>query len=162
MVDIGAREKLAEPDLLTMKSNKQKRAELAARKFARREEAATKAALAAAERHADEFRAALARGEVAVDRDKLAPTRSYSEPDFVVRGTYRPVPFVCKSCGKEEIWTPHQQKWWYEVARGDRFTIAKFCRPCRRKERERAAKARAEHLEGVARKAAANRKDIKL
>jgi hypothetical protein len=123
-----------------MKSNEQKRAELEARRAAKREAVARRARLDEAERRHDQFLAALARGELAVDRNRLAPSGSYGDPDFVLRGTYQPVPFVCKSCGKEEVWTPYQQKWWYEVALGDRFTTAKFCRPCRRKERERSAR----------------------
>jgi hypothetical protein len=137
-----------------MKSNKQKRAELKARKEAKREAAAVAAKRAAEQRRRDEFAAAIARGEVAVDRAKLAPSGSYSRPEYVLRGTYRPVPFVCKSCGKEEVWTPGQQKWWYEIAQGDRFAGPKFCRPCRAKERARRTEARRVHLEGVARKAA--------
>ena len=58
-------------------------------------------------------------------------------------------------CGAAQVWTPRQQKWWYEVAGGDRFSGPKFCRPCRAQERARKAEARRTHLEGAARKAKA-------
>ena len=94
----------------------------------------------------------VARG-TAVNRQALAPSYSgYSEPTFVTRGVYTDQPFECSDCGKAEIWTAVQQKWWYEVAKGDVFTIASRCRACRRKERERRAEARRLHLEGIARK----------
>jgi len=27
-------------------------------------------------------------------------------------------PFICRDCGKHEIWKATSQKWWYEVAKG--------------------------------------------
>ena len=95
-----------------------------------------------------------AAGAVLVEPDNLALYLSYSLPAFVQRGTYRPVNFACKGCGKNEIWTPTQQKWWYEVAKGNPSTTATRCRLCRRKERERRTEARQMHLEGLARKVA--------
>jgi hypothetical protein len=92
--------------------------------------------------------------EIVVNSAALKPNNSYGCPDFVERGYYVDKPFVCESCGADQIWTATQQKWWYEVAKGDVYTTAKkLCRPCRRKERERRAKARQVHLEGLARKA---------
>ena len=130
-----------------MKSGKQRRAELNAKKNARAANSATEQAEAA--------RAALERdaiGGAPVNREALAAHNSYSEPEFVTRGFYADQPFQCVDCGKAEIWTAHQQKWWYEVAKGDVFTIARRCRVCRRRERERRAQARRVHLEGIARK----------
>ena len=60
--------------------------------------------------------------------------------------------FTCVDCGLEQVWTATQQKWWYEVAKGDVFTTATRCRACRRRERTRKAEARRVHLEGLARK----------
>ena len=91
-------------------------------------------------------------GDVAVNRAALAPSRSYSVPPFVVRGCYRDLAFVCQGCGRREVWTAKQQKWWYEVAKGGMFTTARHCRPCRRRERERRAAARRTHWEGLARR----------
>ncbi|HZY89953.1 MAG TPA: zinc-ribbon domain containing protein [Gemmataceae bacterium] len=129
-----------------MKSGKQRRAELDARKKVRAAKSAAERAVAA--------RAALARaaaGGAPVNREALAPHNSYGEPDFVTRGLYLDRPFGCIDCGKAEVWTARQQKWWYEVAKGEVFTTARRCRACRRRERERRAEARRVHLEGLAR-----------
>ncbi|MFT3786282.1 MAG: zinc-ribbon domain containing protein [Tepidisphaeraceae bacterium] len=66
---------------------------------------------------------------------------------------YEDQPFTCVDCGKHEVWSAAQQKWWYEVAKGDVWTVAQRCRLCRRRERERKNEARSVHLEGLARKA---------
>ena len=79
---------------------------------------------------------------VPVNEENLAPYNSYSAPDFVERGYYRDRPFVCAGCGKKEIWTAGQQKWWYEVAQGYIYSTAKLCRPCRRRERDETQPAR--------------------
>jgi hypothetical protein len=73
-------------------------------------------------------------------------------PEFVTRGYYVDQPFRCKSCGTAQVWTGTQQKWWYESAKGDVWTVAVLCRPCRRRERERKEGARKVHLEGLAKK----------
>ena len=52
----------------------------------------------------------------------LAPNNSYGAPDFVSRGYYADRPFRCVDCGKEEVWTGTQQKWWCEVAKGFVYT----------------------------------------
>jgi Probable zinc-ribbon domain len=87
-----------------------------------------------------------------VNEESLAPYKSYGAPAFVMRGYYEDVPFRCRGCGRDEIWTATQQKWWYEVAKGYVYSTAKWCRPCRKKEQARRAEARRVHLEGVARK----------
>ena len=86
---------------------------------------------------------------VVVNGNLLAPTGSYSRPDFVERGYYLDVPFTCADCGKSEVWTARQQKWWYEVAKGDMFTRARRCRPCRRTKRVVKEAARRVHLDGI-------------
>ncbi|MBX9622618.1 MAG: zinc-ribbon domain-containing protein [Gemmataceae bacterium] len=130
-----------------MKSGKQRRAELDAKRQAR---AAREAAeVVSAAREAGERAAALG---MAVNRAALAPHNSYGEPDFVTRGFYADEPFECVDCGKAEVWRAGQQKWWYEVAKGDVFTTARRCRECRRRERARRSEARRVHQEGVARK----------
>jgi len=135
-----------------MKSNKQKRSEISARKKARREKEEMLAALAAEEARLQLRRKARPRGEAPVNEARLRPNNSYSIPAFVERGFYVPIEFACKKCGKLETWTAEQQKWWYEIAKGDVFTTATMCRPCRRKERARRDDARRIHLEGLARK----------
>lgn len=78
--------------------------------------------------------------------------RKYGVPKFVENGYYVDIPFQCAQCGKEEVWTGNQQKWWYEVAKGYVYSSAKHCRTCRRREQRRRAEARRIHLEGVERK----------
>jgi hypothetical protein len=92
-------------------------------------------------------------GNAPVNADLLAPNRSVGWPEFVRRGYYMDIPFTCKACGAGQIWTSHQQKWWYEVAKGDVFRTANRCRACRRRERERRNEARQVHVSGVAEKA---------
>ena len=96
----------------------------------------------------------IAPSAVVVNTDALAADNSYSVRDFVERGYYVDVHYACKDCGKEEIWCATHQKWWYEVAKGGRWTTANRCGPCRRKERERAAEHRRVSEEGKARKQA--------
>jgi Probable zinc-ribbon domain len=96
--------------------------------------------------------AALLRGRTTVNATLLAPDNSYSTPDYVMRGYYLDKPFTCKDCGKPEVWSATQQKWWYETAKGGVWTMSTRCRACRRRERERRNEARRVHLEGVARK----------
>src|SRR6185312_10511573 len=56
--------------------------------------------------------------------------------------------FDASHCGKEEVWTGTQQKWWYEVAKEFAYSTADRCRVCRRKKREQSAESRRVHLEG--------------
>jgi hypothetical protein len=88
-------------------------------------------------------------GKVVVNPKLLAPDNSYGIPTFVERGYYEAVEFKCKDCEKQETWTPTQQKWWYEVAKGNVWTTAIRCRPCRRLQRERKDAARDTHLAGL-------------
>ncbi|HEX3871900.1 MAG TPA: zinc-ribbon domain containing protein [Pirellulales bacterium] len=121
-----------------MKSNKQRRAELQAKREARRLRAASKKVAVEKARQLALLEAKELDG-VAVNGLKLAGYNSYGDPDFVVRGYYLDIPFTCKSCGREEVWSATQQKWWYEVAKGQVYSTARRCRACRRKERERRA-----------------------
>jgi hypothetical protein len=127
-----------------MKSGKQRRREIIAR---RKKLAVKRSAMV----KAFEFKAT-PYTFVPVNEELLAPNNSYGAPEFVRRGYYIDIPFRCVDCGKEEIWTGTQQKWWYEVAKGFVYSTAIRCRACRRKERERRAEARQVHLEGMARK----------
>jgi hypothetical protein len=123
-----------------MKSGRQRRAEIALNRANKRKKAET---LALAQARS---------AGLAVNAAALRPTNSYSTPDFVERGYYVDRPFTCKDCGKSEVWTATQQKWWYETAKGDVWKVAVRCRACRRRERERKAAARKVHLEGLARR----------
>lgn len=133
----------------TVKSSKQQRLDLDAKRKIRRKKAAEEEAQRQlARRLARQAREASL--GLAVDRSKLAPDGSYSVPGFVSRGYYLDQPFRCQGCGKKEVWTAPQQKWWYEVAKGNVWTTARFCRACRRRERDRRSEARRVHLAGVA------------
>lgn len=44
---------------------------------------------------------------------------------------YEDLNFTCVDCGREEVWTAEQQKWWYETAKGYIFSKAIRCRACR-------------------------------
>jgi putative zinc ribbon protein len=127
-----------------MKSGKQRRTEITVR---RKKLAAKREAVARAQELKDTpYRF------VPVNEALLTPNNSYGAPDFVRRGFYVDRPFRCVDCGKAEVWTGTQQKWWYEVAKGFVYTTAVRCRLCRRKQRERSAESRQVHLEGIERK----------
>ena len=119
-----------------MKSGRQRREEIDLKRARKREKAEARA------------RELARKSQVVVNTALLRPTNSYGIPDFVERGWYIDRPFRCKDCGKAEVWTSNQQKWWYESAKGDVWTVAVRCRPCRRRERERVASARKASLKG--------------
>jgi putative zinc ribbon protein len=127
-----------------MKSAKQRRAEIAAKR--KKRAAKRETSLDAVAPQPAPYRM------IPVNENLLAPNNSYGAPEFVSRGYYVDIPFCCVACGKQEVWTGSQQKWWYEVAKGFVYSTAVRCRPCRRKERMRRAGARRIHLEGMARK----------
>jgi hypothetical protein len=87
-----------------------------------------------------------------VKAENLGPNNSYGVPEFVERGYYVDMPFNCKSCGILQVWTETQQKWWYEVAKGDVWAVAVLCRSCRRREQARRAEARETHRSGLSAK----------
>lgn len=111
-----------------------------------------KEAALAPERERTHAQQDLAKRHVPVNPENLRPTNSRGTPDFVQRGYYVDMPFNCKSCGVAQMWKKTQQKWWYESAKGDVWTVAVLCRPCRRREQARRAAAREVHLAGVAAK----------
>ena len=67
-------------------------------------------------------------------------------------GWYRDYPFHCADCGKLDVWTATQQKWWYEVAKGGILTFATRCRACRKTRREKKEVHRLKTLAGYERK----------
>jgi hypothetical protein len=80
-------------------------------------------------------------------------TPRYPDAMFYLQsGWYRDYPFQCADCGKLEIWTATQQKWWYEVAKGGILTIARRCRTCRKAHREKEDVDRKQTLDGFSRK----------
>ena len=135
----------------SMKSGRERRVEVKQRRSGKKAAVQASEARAAA-RSAEKARAARLRGQVLVNPANLRPTNSYDIPDFVQREFYVDRTFKCKDCGISQVWTATQQKWWYESAKGDVWTVAVRCRPCRRRERERKAVARMVHSDGLAKK----------
>lgn len=128
-----------------MKSTKQRRQEIKARRLQRARRQAQRAIERAVDRPI---------GTAIITPDRLRPTPSHGVPDFVRRGYYQDLPFRCKDCGVEQVWTADQQRWWYEEARGDIWTTAVRCRACRQRERARKDEARRVHLAGLATRSA--------
>jgi hypothetical protein len=86
---------------------------------------------------AEAARAKDARNGVPVSPELLAAFNSYGQPDWLRRGYYLDTPFRCADCGKDEVWTATQQKWWFEVAKGYAYSTAIRCRACRKADREK-------------------------
>lgn len=128
-----------------MKSNKQRRQEIKAQ---RRRRAERQLLI----RRADTRPVHRPVGTEPVAPALLRRNNSYGIPDFVQRGYYQDRPFHCRDCGIEEVWTAAQQRWWYEVAQGEVWTVAVRCRACRQWERARKVEARRIHLAGLAAK----------
>jgi hypothetical protein len=125
-----------------MKSGKQRREEIKAKRLERLEKHAAVVKLNG------QFDVRL--GAVISNVMRLAANNSYGLwPAF-----YLDRPFVCCDCGSQELWTAKQQKWWYEIAQGSIYSSAIRCRPCRLTERDRANEARRVSSEGIARKLA--------
>jgi hypothetical protein len=128
------------------KSNKQRRAELKARRLAR---------VVSLRDHdvrgiAPSVQAGVQPGIVPADHAKLAHNNTYGLlPLF-----YVDTAFTCCGCGSQEVWTAKQQKWWYEEAQGHIDSCAVRCRACRLIERARVTEARRIAEEGLARKRA--------
>ena len=134
-----------------MTSGRQHRTQIKQHRSGKRAAVAAEDLRIEAKRAAKE-RALRLRDKVLVNVANLRPDNSYGAPDFVGREFYVDRRFQCKDCGKDEVWTATQQKWWYESAKGGIWTMATRCRPCRRRERERVAEARRVQQEGMARK----------
>lgn len=85
-------------------------------------------------------------GAVAADTSRQVPISTYGAP----KTFYVDVPFKCRDCGSEEVWTAKHQKWFYEVAKGSLHATAVRCRDCRNrlkdeKEQQRKLMAAPEH-----------------
>jgi hypothetical protein len=78
-------------------------------------------------------REAEANRESGIPRDAIPADLSQQAPNNSVsaRLYYRDYEFTCVDCGVKQVWTAEQQKWWYEVAKGSIYSVAKRCRACR-------------------------------
>jgi hypothetical protein len=123
-----------------MKSGKQRRAEIKARRI---EQAKLMRGMGARA-----LSGKVPAGAVASDPSKL--THNFfctAPPAFYVDRAFR-----CRDCGSDELWTAKQQKWWYEEAKGHIDSTAVRCKPCRRLEQARKADARRISEDGLRRK----------
>jgi len=84
-------------------------------------------------------------GSVLADHHELRHNNTYD----ALPGFYVDKVVSCRTCGKEEVWTGEQQKWWYEVAKGNINSQAVHCRECRDKEKARRDLARKVHNDGL-------------
>src|SRR6188768_3827945 len=105
-----------------MASNRQKRQQMDAKRRANREKAEKEklAKLAASGRIA--YGEVIPEGAVAADLSQQAPNNTYDPRTY-----YVDQPFQCVDCGKEEVWTASQQKWYCEVAKGSIYGQARRC-----------------------------------
>ena len=129
-----------------MASGRQRREVIKAKRAVRKSKAAARKPARASK--------PLPAGSAPVNEALLAPNNSYGAPAFVYRGHYLDTAFTCENCGKEQIWTATQQKWWYEVAKGFAYSTAKLCRACRALVRAHKDESRRMSLAGAARKKA--------
>ena len=112
-----------------MKSNKQRRAEIKARRIER-------ATALEARLRVQDARQLSAEGPLPglelADKSRLAryDTLYGDMPDFYLDQAY-----TCRDCGAEEVWTAKQQKWWYETMQGSVYSQAVRCRACRQARR---------------------------
>jgi len=131
-----------------MKSNKQRRKEIKLKRLARaaklKRELETTIPPYALDKPVKYEKA----GVVLADSKELEHNNTYG----ILPTYYLDKPFTCIDCGSEEIWTAKQQKWWYEIAKGNINSTAVRCRPCRKIQQEIKAEARRVHLEGLSRK----------
>ena len=87
-------------------------------------------------------------GAVAADHGELAHNSTYNVfPRYYVDRV-----FDCADCESEELWTAKQQKWWYEIAKGNIGSFAICCRPCRRERALKRRKVRDIHFAGIIKK----------
>ncbi|MCC9606582.1 zinc-ribbon domain-containing protein [Blastopirellula sp. JC732] len=138
-----------------MKSNRQKREQLKAKRARKAQRAHYAAILRGEVRPANapliNTPIVFKPGNVPCDRSQLAPFGTYSPPAFYENG-YDDISYRCADCGVEDVWTAKNQKWWYEVIKGAIYSGAKRCLACRIKRRKIRADANERRLAGLERK----------
>ncbi len=123
-----------------MKSNKQRRAEIRARRLER-------AARIDAQLAGPDPRGAPAQRAPGLEPADVAVLARRNNTYGALPTYYVDRAFVCRDCGSEEVWTAKQQKWWYEVVQGPIDSTAVRCLACRRA--RRAALAASRESEGA-------------
>jgi hypothetical protein len=128
-------------DAAPAKSGKQKKSELNAKREAKRkkvDDAMAAKELARIQKNRREYENLIAEKRsvgVDVDHAQLRPNNSYSgrSPSFVSRGYYIDIPFVCKFCGGDFVFTGKWQKWWYETVKANLWSRFNRCEECQLK-----------------------------
>jgi hypothetical protein len=121
-----------------MKSNKQRRFEIKARRRKRAE------ALKVDPFKASHFTPLYS---VAADHAELAHNNTYGPLPFF----YVDKAFNCRDCSAHEVWTAKNQKWWFEIAKGNIDSTAIHCLSCRIKRRKEKQRQKA-HMEEMAKR----------
>lgn len=65
--------------------------------------------------------------QIPADIAQQAPHNSYGGVPLF----YEDKEFTCVDCGRVEVWTAEDQKWWYETAKGYICSTAVRCLACR-------------------------------
>lgn len=121
-----------------MKSNKQRRLEIKARRLKR-----TKA-LKAGPNKIDLYRPL---NSIEANQNELVHNNTYG----LLPSLYIDKPFKCQNCDTIEVWKATSQKWWYEVAKGHIDSTAIHCQSCRTK-RKKEKKQQRTHMEIMAKR----------
>jgi hypothetical protein len=88
---------------------------------------------------------------IKADLSKQTPNNSYSPPLY-----YEDVSFKCRDCGAECVWTPKQQRLWYEQWGGSVQSTAVRCRACRQRVRREKIEQK-KHMQAMALEKASKR-----
>lgn len=112
----------------TATGNKQKRERLQKKRESRRKEEELKRKKKSPRRDV-QYDTGFSPGAIPADLTQQAPSNSYSGPKLY----YVDEPFTCVACGRAEVWTAVQQKWYFEVAKGSIYGRAIHCRACRQR-----------------------------
>ncbi|HEX2474134.1 MAG TPA: zinc-ribbon domain containing protein [Lacipirellulaceae bacterium] len=77
------------------------------------------------------------RGAIAADLSQQSGSSAFSRRNF-----YTDIEFTCVDCGAEEVWPARDQKWFFEVVKGNIYSMPKRCLTCRKKARQMKAEQR--------------------
>jgi len=89
----------------------------------------------------------LPRNAVYADLSELAHNNTYGRLPAI----YVDRIFLCMDCGATQLWRARQQKWWFEIVKGNIDSRAVRCRACRKVEQARIEDQK-RHMEVMARK----------
>jgi hypothetical protein len=83
---------------------------------------------AEARRLAEQRRAEGEGRRIRADLSQQRPNNSYGPQ----RDWYEDAEFTCRDCGRVEVWTAKDQRWYFEVVKAPIYAEAVRCRACRR------------------------------